>query len=217
MNRSVAWASILVLAALGGFCGWVQLRPEMGGAASPRAWIVEGPPKHLVTPKMAEASRGMTDRPAPSFHLADIRGNMQDLDALRARGPILLTFVKRGCPCSESAQPYFNRLANAYPAASFLAVIDAEAEPARRWAKDHDVAYPMIPDPACNVMRDYAAENSAYVVLIDTRGQIVHHWPGYSAGMLDEVGRNLATRTGERFAPIDVTDAPEDLYSGCPY
>ena len=71
--------------------------------------------KHVVTPSMAEASRGMVFRQAPAFTLKATDGAEYSLGELIHEGPLLLTFIKIGCPCSEAAQPFFNRLRAAYP------------------------------------------------------------------------------------------------------
>ncbi len=217
MKRFDTLVLILSVATLGGLYGWVRLRPEMGEVAAPRLVLVEGPAKHVVTPKMSSDSQQMIERTATPFQRIDASARTQSLADLCRKGPVVLTFVKDGCPCSEAAQPFFNRMAAAYPSASFLAVIDVAPEAAKRWAGGHGVQYPILSDPACQLMHDYAAENSAYVVLIDGRGRIARHWPGYSAGMLTELGESLATLAGVKIEPIDLADAPDSLYSGCPF
>src|SRR5208337_4269472 len=46
------------------------------------------------------------------------------------------------------------------------------------------VSYPLLLDPNLQLVRAYGVENSAYVVLVDQKGQIMMDWPGYSASML---------------------------------
>ena len=130
---------------------------------------------------------------------------------------MVLTFIKIGCPCSEAAQPFFNRLRAAYPHARILGVIDGDLGPANLWAKKIRVSYPLLLDPNLQLVRAYGVENSAYVVLVDQKGQIVMHWPGYCASMLQELGATLALLTRSAVRPIDTVDAPVEFYSGCPY
>ncbi len=203
--------------ALGLLYALAVLRNELGGPAGLAPVVIVDSTRHLVTPAMADASREMVERKAPGFHARAADGRAYSLAELRAAGPVLLTFIKQGCPCSESAQPYFNALHAAYPGVSLLGVIDVEGEAAGRWAERHRVTDPMLLDPAGELVRGYGVQNSAYVVLVDSEGRIARHWPGYSAPMLRELGATLAAMTGRAEVPLALDDAPEELYTGCPY
>lgn len=217
MSRLTAGVFACLFTALGGLYAWTRLRYEMGGAEAAGLVIVEGPAKHLVTEQMAAESRLMVGRAAPPFEASASDGRRYMLGELCRRGPVVLTFIKDGCPCSEAAQPFFDRLRVAYPGAGFFGVIDRDLEKAKRWAGRFRVAYPLLLDPAYRIVQDYHAENSAYVVLINREGRIRQHWPGYSAGMLRELAASLGELTGTAAQAIDVADAPDELYSGCPY
>jgi peroxiredoxin len=217
INRLAAGLFALMLTTLGLFYVRARLRAESDAAEAPRVVILESPAKHVVTPKMAEASLTMVERQAPSFEATGTDGRRYLLDDLRREGPVALVFVKDGCPCSEAAQPLFNQIHAAYPGVTFLGVIDAKAKTARRWADTHRVPYPLLLDPDRRIIRNYNIENSAYVVLVDPEGRILKHWPGYSSTMLQELGGALARLVGTAERPLDVTDAPEILYSGCPF
>ena len=182
-------ALMLVLSVL---YAWFRLSSELGSREEPTILISEESTKHRVTPQMAEASRGMVSRPAPAFTRKATDGAEYSLGKLIQEGPVLLTFIKIGCPCSESAQPYFNRLQVAYPHVKILGVIDGELGPANLWASKIRPSYPLLLDPELQLVRAYGVENSAYVVLVDQKGQILMHWPGYSASMLQELGATLA-------------------------
>ena len=56
----------------------------------------------------------MAKQSAPAFQTEATDGKGYHLDTLTKESPILLMFIKQGCPCSESAQPFFNRLYEAY-------------------------------------------------------------------------------------------------------
>ncbi len=159
----------------------------------------------------------MVFRQAPAFTLKATDGAEYSLGKLIREGPLVLTFIKIGCPCSEAAQPFFNRLRVAYPHARILGVIDGDLGPANLWAKKIRVSYPLHLDPNLQLVRAYGVENSAYVVLVDQKGQIMMHWPGYCASMLQELGASLSRLTGSAVRPIDTVNAPVEFYSGCPY
>ncbi len=42
--------------------------------------------------------------------------------------------------------------------------------------------YPLLLDAGDELVWGYGRENSAYVVIIDQKGRIAKHWPGYSGG-----------------------------------
>lgn len=194
-----------------------RLRSELAGAEVFGPTRTRPPSSHIVTKKMADSSRSMLERTAASFETVDADGRFYKLSELCGRGPVVLTFVKNGCPCSEAAQPFFNQVQAAYPGAGFFGVIEAASDTATRWATRFHVTYPLLLDPDSRIIRDYGVENSAYVVLVDRQGRIRKHWPGYSVGMLRELGATLAELTGCPEHPLDVSDAPDEEYSGCPF
>ncbi len=83
--------------------------------------------------------------------------------------------------------------------------------------RKHQVSFPILSDPDLKIVHAYQAENSAYFALIAKEGTIDTYWPGYSADMLKEASERLAWLAGVGVKSIDVTDAPAQLYSGCPY
>ncbi|MFO0957972.1 MAG: redoxin domain-containing protein [Isosphaeraceae bacterium] len=217
MSRSTFALLVLPCLVSAALLTWSALRQDAGRAGDEPEAFEEGPVRHFPTREMTVASLGMIDRAALAFRARATDGRTYDLGELLARGPVVLTFIKDGCPCSAAAQPYFNALHAAYPSASTLGVIDVEGEEAGRWAEANRPGYPLLCDPAGELIRGYGAENSAYVVLIDPRGRIARHWPGYSAAMLLELGATLAVMTGSPKAALDFRDAPSELYTGCPY
>lgn len=217
MNRFTIPAFCSLAATIGGLYGWTRLRSEVGGTESPVPEVFDATTKHVVTGRMAEASRAIERRAAPPFEADGSDGRRRSLAGFAHRGPLVLTFVKVGCPCSEAAQPFLNRLHAALPVVPILGVIDVDSEKAQAWAGRFRVEYPLLLDQSNRIVRDYQVENSAYVVVIDAEGRILKHWPGYSAGMLRDLAAMLAGATGIPTPPVDVADAPDDLYTGCPY
>jgi peroxiredoxin len=217
MRRSAIFLFAFPVLGVGFLYAWVRLSSEIGGWERAPFDIPGEPAKHVVTPRMSESSRGMVFRQAPDFSKKANDGANYTLRELTRQGPVLLTFIEIGCPCSEAAQPFFNRLRAVYPQARILGVIDGELGPANLWASRISVLYPLLLDPDLELVRAYGIENSAYVVLIDEQGRIAMHWPGYSASMLQELGASLARLTRSALRPIDVSGAPSELYTGCPY
>lgn len=214
-RRQAATAAILALGVPGSF--YVRARLRASDPAPPQPLLIIEDAKHLVTPDMAEASRGMRGRAVPPFEKPATDGRTRRLDALLRDGPLVLTFIKKGCPCSEAAQDFFNQLHAAYPTLTMLGVIDVGPDQARGWADRFHAAYPLLIDVEGDLVRDLGVENSAYVVIIDPEGRVAEHWPGYSRPMLRELGALMARATSSREKSLDFGEAPEDLYTGCPY
>lgn len=179
--------------------------------------VVE-PEKHKVTAEMLRGAEARETLLAPMFRARASDDATHELAEGLKRGPVVLVFIKDGCPCSVSAEGYFNSLHAAYDGrVRFFGVIDGDRDAARAWAARNGVPFPILIDPDCALVRDFRAENSAYVALIDRSGRIDSFWPGYSTAMLEALNARIAVLAGLPEAPIDTTGAPEELYSGCPF
>ncbi|MFO0956598.1 MAG: redoxin domain-containing protein [Isosphaeraceae bacterium] len=174
---------------------------------------------HKVTEAMQAAADEAAGAPAPAFRSLDGDRDEHDLGAADYQGkPVVLIFIKDGCPCSLAMQPFFNQLARSYgDKIRFLGVIDGEPELAKFWGNARAVPYPILADPDMDIIRDYGVSNSAYLALIDPEHRLEMLWPGVSKAMLGEVNRRLAQVAGRAPGAIDTADAPSELYSGCPY
>ncbi|SIO64926.1 Peroxiredoxin [Singulisphaera sp. GP187] len=182
---------LLLVAAAAAFTAAIATRSRIG---------------HPVTARMRADAGAVAGRPALSLP-----------EAARER-PTVLIFIKDGCPCSEAADPCFRRLFTAYgDRVAFLGIIDGESPEAARWTREHDTPYPVIADPDLKVVNAYHAERSAYVALVTQQGTVDRLWPGYSAGMLRELGARLASAVGVPEVRLDVGDAPDVLTSGCTF
>ena len=56
-----------------------------------------------------------------------------------------------------------------------------------------------------------------YVALVRPDGVIDTLWPGYSAEMLQDLGRRVARLARTAEVPLDVRDAPTVPTTGCPF
>jgi hypothetical protein len=54
-------------------------------------------------------------------------------------------------------------------------------------------------------------------MLIGPGGTIEALWPGYSSGMLAELGARLARLTRQTEVPLDTSGAPAEMTSGCAF
>jgi peroxiredoxin len=174
--------------------------------------------KHAVTTEMAGRAVAQWHRPAPPFRAMASDGRERELRASLQERPVFLVFIKDGCPCSEAAQPFFNELATRFGGrVEFLGVIDGDVDTARRWADGHQSAFPILADADLALIHAFGAESSAHSVLVDREGEVAGYWPGYSAGYLTEIFRELCLLTSESPGPIDLADAPTEPTTGCPF
>jgi peroxiredoxin len=217
MNRNILICFLFIAASPGVFWLWRRSNANSEHREISPPVIVTGGEKHLVTPEMVEAGVRMLSIPAPAFSMKGADNQVYSLRDLVEQGPVVLVFIKNGCPCSEAAQPFFNDLKSIYPECQILGVIDVDDVHARRWAERFRVAYPLLTDPDLQLARRYEVQNSAYVVAIDPKSRVVGYWPGYSKTILEEIGIAIAHGIGTAVRTFDVADAPDDPYSGCPF
>jgi peroxiredoxin len=181
------------------------------------AWI---PPAavHPVTPSMTDNARAMAGRRVTTREAIGTDGRTHAPAEEAMDGPLVLVFIRDGCPCSESAEPYFQELQAAYGArATFLGVIDGDLATARDWAARHGTRFPILADREWEIIGDCGAKRSAYVMLVAPGGAIEAFWPGYSSRMLAELGARLARLTGQAEVALNVGGAPAEMVSGCPF
>ena len=171
---------------------------------------------HPVTPAMRAEAGAMAGRPAPTLALVGTDGAAHSPAGAACDRAAVVFFIQDGCPCSEAADPHFRRLRDAYgDRAAFLGVIDADLATARDWAARHATPYPILADPRRELIAACRVGRSASALLVAPGGRVEALWPGYSAGMLAEVGARLARRAARAEVPLDTRDAPRELTAGC--
>jgi hypothetical protein len=143
------------------------------------------------------------------------RRNWKELAAAR---PVVMVFIKRGCPCSVEFEPFFHRLSRAYRGpVCFVGVIDGGVETARRYSEANRVPYLVLADPRRVLISNFRAENGAYVALVTPAGILDTLWPGCSAEMMLELSRRIAHLAGIKEQRIETTGLPNVLTTGCPF
>jgi len=198
----------------------VSLAPEVFAPPAPVV-IISGSTdeeKHRATPEQIEAGNQSSGTPAPDFTAPASDGATYRLSEIVQERPAVLIFIRSDCPCSRSADPFFQRLQAAGRGwVPFFGVIDGDVAAARRWVDQTGAVFPILADPERRIVRDYHVENSAYVAFIRPGGRIEQLWAGYSGPMLRELAGRMAPWVKPGLDPLDVADAPSELYTGCPY
>ncbi len=206
-SRFFPWA---ILAALAGLAGALWAFGTFGVAGAPLpapgASKIHPAEKHYVTPRQLAGANQM------------LRRSVEGLGLPGDGRPVVLVFLKDGCPCNVEFEPFFQRVERLYRAeAQFLAVIDATSDVAQGYAAQQRVPYPVLADPRRRIIRKLRAENGGYVALLTADGVIAGFWPGCTADTLRELGARIASLAGVAERPLDVSELGDALTTGCPY
>jgi peroxiredoxin len=205
---AVTWATLLCLAG--------RERSEI-----PAREIIPAKPatgKHFVTPDQLIECSTLAERRIGPFSAVAHDGARFTWPAAGGARPLVLVFIKRDCPCSVEFEPFFHRLEEQYrDAADFVGVIDADADVARAYAVANKVPYRVLADPDRAIIARFEAKHGGYVALLGVNDQFDSLWPGCSAEMMRALGRRIAALGALAERPLDVSDMPKVLTTGCPF
>ena len=208
MSAAVVWAMLLWLAG--------RERSEI-----PAREIIPAKPaveKHFVTQEQLVECGALAERRIEPFSAVAHDGARFTWPAAGVARPLVLVFIKRGCPCSVEFEPFFHRLEERYhDAADFVGVIDADVGSARAYAVANKVPYRVLADPDRTIITRLGAKRGGYVALLGSGGEVDTLWPGCSAGMLRELGRRIEALGAAAERPIDLSEMPKVLTTGCPF
>lgn len=225
-SRYLPWA---ILTAFGGFVATLWTMGALRAARPPLPGLERAaengvprtdhtPEKHYVTPRQLAEANALVNRTISVTRATDQDGRGLGWDELSRGQPVVLVFLKEGCPCNEDFEPFFQRVERLYRGkVRFAGVMDAGTEAARRYARQQQVPYPVLADPGREIIRACRAENGGYVVLLTSAGVIDGSWPGCSADTLRALGRRIARLAGLEERPLDVTGMSGAFTTGCPF
>jgi peroxiredoxin len=173
---------------------------------------------HLVTRRQLADSNSMLSRVVDGLEAVGHDGRLRTWADLHRGKPVVMLFIKDGCPCTGEIAPFFGRVANLYrDHVRFVGVIDASVKAARRyWSQQHAPEL-ILADPEGRIIRRLEARHGGYVVLLTPAGRIDGFWPGCTAATMRELGRRITHLTGVEERPLDPTGMPEALTTGCPF
>ncbi|HEY8478137.1 MAG TPA: TlpA disulfide reductase family protein [Chloroflexota bacterium] len=142
-------------------------------------------------------SEGVTK--APTFELTDAEGRRYRLrDALSA-GPLLLVFIKTGCPACHLAAPYLRRLREVYPQTGWnlWAISQDPADASRAFAAQHEWTFPVLVDaPSLAVSRAFDPPGTPTYYLIAPSGDVEAVTTSFSKSDLNSIAERIATAVG---------------------
>ena len=172
MTRSQLAGFAAAFAALGLVYTTAWLRFD--GDLPEQSVIITSTQKHTATAAMLATTTAMAKQTAPTFEAEATDGVFYKLSELVKDAPVVLIFIKDGCPCSEAAELYYNRLQEAYGTrVRFLGVINGDVDLGRKWAKTSG----FLPDPQRPGTEDRACLSSGELRLFraDRQGGYDRH------------------------------------------
>jgi peroxiredoxin len=205
---------------------WVAGKGGIGAAPAARPGDVEKSApsadhfreKHLVTPRQLADSNAMLSRVVDGLEATGHDGRRHRWADLSGGQPVVVVFIKDGCPCSAEFEPFVQRVADLYRGrVRFVGVIDASVKAARQYAGEHHVTHPILADPDRRIIRRLNARHGGYIALLTAEGVIDGFWPGCTAATMQDLGRRIARLACIAERPLDVTGMAGALTTGCPF
>jgi len=126
---------------------------------------------------------------APAFELRDLSGKRVTLDSYKGK-PVLLDFWATWCaPCVYSI-PLVQQLYDRHKLQGFTVLgLNMDDDPTEVYAfvKRMKVTYPILYAGQTAVPSDYALKGLPLFILIDSEGNIIKRYDGFSPRVIDEL------------------------------
>jgi peroxiredoxin len=152
---------------------------------------------------------------APKFSLPGSDGKTHDLASLTTDTPCVFYFIKDLCPVNEPIVKYMNRLATAYgDKVKFVGVLSGDRDVYGKWQLRHSAPYTVLFDPQKTLIKAFKVGRSPESILVAKGGEIVTHWKGVSAPLLDEMSTAMARAAAVEKVEVDTKGAPETARQG---
>ncbi len=133
---------------------------------------------------------------APDFTLITVDGRQFSLQDALQKGPVVLVFFKVGCPTSQYAFPFFERMyqANRGANVSFIGVSQDNAKNTQTFLKQYGVTFPVALDDPKNfaVSNAYGLTNVPTLFYIAPGGEIEISSVSWSKAEVEAVNQKLA-------------------------
>ncbi len=142
---------------------------------------------------MLTLSAGAT---APDFTLTTVDGRQVSLHDALKKGPVVLAFFKVGCPTSQYAFPFFERMyqANRGANVSFIGVSQDNAKNTQAFLRQYGVTFPIALDDSKNyaVSNAYGLSNVPTLFYISSSGEVEIVSVSWSKAEVEAVNEKLA-------------------------
>ncbi len=179
---------------------------------------IEATVRHPVTEEMWKSANSFSNIQAPNFRLPDLEGKVWSLNQIAKGRPVVLYFIKYGCPCSIDVEPLFIKMQKQLGSrVVFVGIINSNKTEATAWRDDTNSNLILLMDESTKTMQYFKAKQSVYTALVRPNGTIEKLWPGYSASMLKELNETASNLAGFKSMPFDPDYAPIKMTSGCSF
>jgi len=150
---------------------------------------------------------------APDFTLTAVDGQPISLHGALKKGPVVLVFFKVGCPTSQYAFPFFERMyqANHGGNVSFIGISQDNAKNTQAFLKQYGVTLPVALDDSTNyaVSNAYGLTNVPTLFYVSQSGEIEISSVSWSKAEVEAVNQKLAEN--RRQAPPMLWHKGEDV------
>ncbi len=133
------------------------------------------------------------------------------------KGPAVLVFLAKGCPCNVRCMGELNRLSRLLPKTTPLVgfVVGGSALEVPSYRKGLGCAFPLRFDPQGQTALRAKAVCGLDLVLLDASGKPVKLWEGIGQTTVADLGKELVQRFHVK-APPDPSGFSEIVQTGCP-
>lgn len=130
------------------------------------------------------------------------------LKSLSEKGPVVLYFIKIGCPVNHQAAPHFKKIYDTYGKdTNLVGVINGSPADAQAWKKEYKADFLILADPDHKIIRKYGAQYSPWAVSVE-EGKLSNIWEGGSPAELKLINEAVAKQTKKDVAKLVWTGAP---------
>jgi peroxiredoxin len=151
--------------------------------------------------------------PLPTTPFDDAEGNPHDLQALLARGPLLLGIYKSSCASSKQMFPMLERLHERYgdDGLNVIGVSQDSPNITRSFARRYGLTFPLLVEgDDYPISRAFDIMATPTVFLIAPDGKVAYTTMGFLKPGLEALGDAVADAVEKPHEPL-VTDADADV------
>lgn len=154
-----------------------------------------------------EASVKVGDK-APDISAKGTDGKTHTLKSLTEKGPVVLYFIKIGCPVNHRAAPHFDKISRAYKGkATMVGIINGNVADGKEWLERYKSDFLILEDPNIKTIRAYGAEYSPWAIAVED-GKVAKIMEGGSPTELTQINGFMAKAAKVPEAKLAWTGAP---------